>query len=143
MVCVGSLGGATLPAAGDVNLPLAKAQDGVLALFTRIDWAACAEERTVPAAGAVEGGFQVLTTGGHRGGLALRTGEGCGGATIRGCHREFGQRQVFARGLGAADGRLDVPHAMSGRLTRLVNTSTWMAVTADLVRRISTVFASG
>ena len=69
MMLAGPLCGAALAAAGDVNLALTEAQDGVLAVLTWVDRAACAEERAITTALDIKGSFQVFATGTHGGGL--------------------------------------------------------------------------
>ena len=121
MMRAGSLGGATLAAAGDINLVLAETQDGVLAVFTWINRAACAKEWAIPTVVDVKSSFQVFAASIHGNRLALRTGQSVRCAAVSRYDRELGQRYAFRRRLCAANGALDVDHIMGGgrRIRRL------------------------
>jgi len=92
MVFAGPLCRTAFAAAGYINLVLAETQDGVLPVFTWIDWAACAQEWAITTVVDVKSGFQVFAAGTHGSSLALRTGQGVRCAAVSRCDRELGQR---------------------------------------------------
>ena len=92
MVFAGPLCRTAFAAAGYINLVLAETQDGVLPVFTWIDWAACAQEWAITTVVDVKSGIQVFAAGTHGSSLALRTGQGVRCAAVSRCDRGLGQR---------------------------------------------------